>query len=54
MPAAQIPTVKKLLRSASRVDAIQGLDTAMNLTTAEEIERFVRSKMANRFPNVDL
>ncbi len=48
MTAGQIPTVKGIIREASRVEAQQLLETAMDLTTAEEIERFIRTEMDRR------
>jgi phosphoenolpyruvate-protein phosphotransferase (PTS system enzyme I) len=49
MTAGQIPTVKTLLRKASRVEAIEVLEGALRLTTGEEIERHVRAEMERRF-----
>ncbi len=46
MPAGQIPTVKALIRRCSRADAVQALDEAMKLTTAEEIDRHLRAMEA--------
>jgi len=48
MTAGQIPTVKGIIREASRAEAQQLLETAMELTTAEEIERFIRTEMDRR------
>ena len=48
MTAGQISTVKTILRGASRADAVQMLDEAMKLTTAEEIERYIRIELARR------
>jgi phosphotransferase system enzyme I (PtsI) len=48
MTAGQIPTVKNIVRHASRTDAQQMLATAMEFTTAEEIERFIRTEMDKR------
>ena len=48
MTAGQIPTVKRVLRQSSRAEALKLLDDAMSLTTAEEIERFVRTEMERR------
>jgi phosphotransferase system enzyme I (PtsI) len=50
MTAGQIPVVKQLLRKSTRQDAVGLLESAMSLTTAEEIERHVRQEMARRFP----
>lgn len=49
MTAGQIPPVKALIRSARRPEAQALLDAAMELTTAEEIERYVRTEMDVRF-----
>jgi len=49
MTAGQIPVVKNILRSASRSEAQTLLNAAMELTTAEEIERYIRTEMERRF-----
>ena len=49
MTSGQIPVVKDILRSASRADAMSLLNSAMELTTAEEIERYIRTEMERRF-----
>ncbi|HEX8539091.1 MAG TPA: phosphoenolpyruvate--protein phosphotransferase [Cystobacter sp.] len=49
MTAGQMPTVKNILRQSSRAEAQRLLDQAMELTTAEEIERFIRMEMDKRF-----
>ncbi|OJH42919.1 phosphoenolpyruvate--protein phosphotransferase [Cystobacter ferrugineus] len=49
MTAGQIPSVKSVLRQSSRAEAQKLLDEAMALTTAEEIERFIRIEMDKRF-----
>ena len=49
MTAGQIPTVKTLMRRASRAEALEVLEGAMRLTTGEEIERHVRAEMERRF-----
>jgi phosphotransferase system enzyme I (PtsI) len=49
MNAAQIPTVKALLRRADRSEALQLFETAKKFTTAEEIERFVRAEVERRY-----
>ena len=46
MPAGQIPSVKALIRRCSRAAAVQALDEAMRLTTAEEIDRHLRATEA--------
>jgi phosphotransferase system enzyme I (PtsI) len=53
MTAGQIPIVKNILRRSSRVEAVQILEQAMSFSTAEEIERFVRGEMENRFRDVE-
>jgi len=49
MTAGQIPAVKQVIRKASHEDAVRLLENAMQLTTAEEIERFIRTEMDKRF-----
>jgi phosphotransferase system enzyme I (PtsI) len=49
MTAGQILTVKNIVRQSKRMDAQQLLESAMNLTTAEEIERYIRTEMERRF-----
>jgi len=49
MTAGQIPVVKQIVRRASRAEAVALLDNAMRLTTAEEIERYIRSELDRRF-----
>lgn len=51
MTAGQIPLVKRIIRLASKADAVELLAAAMKLTTAEEIERFIRMEMDRRFAN---
>jgi len=46
MPAGQIPVMKNLIRRCSRAEAIQTIDEAMKLTTAEEIDRHLRASEA--------
>ncbi|NIS62292.1 MAG: phosphoenolpyruvate--protein phosphotransferase [Proteobacteria bacterium] len=45
-----IPRVKKILRRSSYEEAKQLLDEAYQLSTAAEIEEYVKKKMAERFP----
>jgi phosphotransferase system enzyme I (PtsI) len=52
MTSGQIPVVKRFLRRVSRADAVELLKGAMELTTAEEIERYVRTEMDRRFAEV--
>lgn len=49
MTAGQIPGVKQIIRRASRSEATALLEAAMRLTTAEEIERYIRTEMERRF-----
>ena len=48
MTAGQIPAVKRFLRGTGRQDAVELLEQAMRLTTAEEIERFIRTELDRR------
>jgi phosphotransferase system enzyme I (PtsI) len=43
MPAGQVPVMKELIRRCSRAEAVQAMDEAMRLTTAEEIDRHLRA-----------
>src|SRR5262249_1551011 len=43
MPAGQIPVMKELVRRCSRAQAVQAMEEAMKLTTAEEIDRHLRA-----------
>ncbi len=45
-----IPRVKKILRRSSYDEAKQLLDEASQLSTAAEIEEYVKGRMAERFP----
>ncbi|WP_224361466.1 phosphoenolpyruvate--protein phosphotransferase [Hyalangium versicolor] len=49
MTSGQIPVVKNILRNSSRAEAQTLLNAAMELTTAEEIERYIRTEMERRF-----
>ncbi|HEX4804162.1 MAG TPA: putative PEP-binding protein, partial [Myxococcaceae bacterium] len=49
MTAGQIPVVKQVIRRSSRADAMTLLSNAMRLTSAEEIERYVRAETDRRF-----
>ena len=49
MTSGQIPVVKNILRTASRAEAQALLNSAMEFTTAEEIERYIRTEMERRF-----
>jgi phosphotransferase system enzyme I (PtsI) len=46
-----IPRVKKILRRSSYEEAKQLLDEAYGLSTAAEIEDYVKKRMAERFPD---
>jgi phosphotransferase system enzyme I (PtsI) len=48
MNAVQIPVVKQIIRRSSRTEAMTVLEEAMRLTTAEEIERFIRNELDRR------
>ncbi len=49
MTAGQISPVKNIIRRASRAEAASMLEQAMEMSTGEEIERFIRSEMERRF-----
>ncbi len=49
MTAGQIPAVKRIIRTTSRAEAAQTVQTAMQLTTAEEIDRYIRAEVNRRF-----
>ncbi len=49
MTAGQIPAVKRMIRATNQADSKMLLETAMKFTTAEEIERFIRTEMEKRF-----
>lgn len=49
MTAGQIASVKQIIRRSSRSEAVELLERAIKLTTAEEIERFIRTEMERRF-----
>jgi phosphoenolpyruvate-protein phosphotransferase (PTS system enzyme I) len=53
MTAGQIPTIKQCIRRLSRNQARAALEQAMQLTTAEEIERFL-DEMAERLALAEL
>jgi hypothetical protein len=46
MDTGHVEMVKELIRRCSRADAVQALDEAMKLTTAEEIDRHLRATEA--------
>ncbi len=49
MAAPQIPLIKRIIRHARAEDGRKLLEAALQLSTAEEIERLVRSEMQSRF-----
>jgi phosphotransferase system enzyme I (PtsI) len=49
MVPAQIPVVKRIVRQATAEDGRKLVEQAFKLSTAEEIERFVKSEMQVRF-----
>jgi phosphotransferase system enzyme I (PtsI) len=52
MNGPSIPLVKKVIRSASAADGRALVERLLELTSADEIEREVRSEMARRFPGL--
>ena len=50
MTAGQIPVVKQLIRRVTQRDAKVMVESAMRLSTSEEIERYIRSEMARLLP----
>jgi phosphotransferase system enzyme I (PtsI) len=52
MNGPSIPLVKKVIRSASAADGRALVERLLDLTSADEIEREVRSEMARRFPGL--
>ncbi len=49
MTASSIPAVKRVIRAMRRDDAVQLAQEAMGFGTAEEIERFVRGRMREKY-----
>lgn len=49
MTAGQIPLVKRLIRRTRRAEAREVLEAAMKFSTAEEIERYIRTEVDRRF-----
>ena len=49
MNASSLPPVKRVVRSASAAEGRQLVDRLLQMTTAEEIEREVRSEMTRKF-----
>jgi phosphotransferase system enzyme I (PtsI) len=52
MNPADIPPVKRVLRSAELRDAKELLEAAMNYSTVDEIEGYVLEQMRKRFPQL--
>jgi phosphotransferase system enzyme I (PtsI) len=52
MNGPSIPLVKKVIRNASAAEGRALLERLLDLTSADEIEREVRSEMARRFPGM--
>ena len=52
MNPADIPPVKRVIRSAELRDARELLEAAMSFTSVDEIERFVLTEMQKRFPQL--
>ena len=52
MNPADIPPVKRVVRSANLRDARDLLEAAMSFTSVDEIERFVITEMRRRFPQL--
>jgi phosphotransferase system enzyme I (PtsI) len=52
MNPADIPPVKRVLRSAELRDARELLEAAMSFSSVDEIERFVVEQMRKRFPQL--
>ena len=50
---SQISSVKGIVRRVSRTESMTLLNKAMEFSTAEEIERFVRVEMERRFAGAD-
>jgi phosphotransferase system enzyme I (PtsI) len=50
MTGGQIPVVKQLIRQVTQRDAKVMVESAMRLSTSEEIERYIRSEMARLLP----
>ncbi|MBL9037398.1 MAG: phosphoenolpyruvate--protein phosphotransferase, partial [Archangium sp.] len=53
MTAGQIPSVKRVVRAVSKSDALEMTAKTLQLNTAEEIERFVKTEMDRRFASAD-
>lgn len=53
MTAGQIPMVKNIIRAVAKADAVAVLEKAMQFSSAEEIERFIKQQMDERFARVE-
>jgi phosphotransferase system enzyme I (PtsI) len=53
MTSGQIPMVKNIIRSVSKQEASALLERAMQFSSAEEIERFIKQEMDQRFAKFD-
>lgn len=53
MTAGQIPVVKQIIRKVSRSESMELLETAMQFSTAEEIERYIRVEIEQRLGGMD-
>jgi phosphotransferase system enzyme I (PtsI) len=53
MTSGQIPVVKRIIRSVSMTEAKTVLEKALQFTTAEEIERYVKAEMDRRFATLE-
>lgn len=54
MTAGQIPMVKNVIRQMSKKDAVLVMEQAMNFSSAEEIERFIKADVERRFNQGEL
>ena len=52
MNGGSIPLVKRIVRQACAADGRRLVERLLELTAADEIEREVRSEMAQRFPGL--
>jgi phosphotransferase system enzyme I (PtsI) len=53
MTSGQIPMVKNIVRAVARADAVSLLERAMQFSSAEEIERFIKAELDARFARLD-
>jgi phosphotransferase system enzyme I (PtsI) len=52
MNGGSVPLVKRIIRAGSAADGKRLVDRLLQLTTADEIEREVRTEMSRRFPGL--